>query len=565
MMDTSQDMSSDDDAEDDLEENDLEPTAPVAESNHHLIRELSPQAIRMIARDFVFGHQALSRIPNHYQSSTHLQRIGQLQKQMANNPSNLITLQTIRQAWSQVSVVCDDAAAHTAAAHIGRQLALQMQVHLFSFVRTRLLHQKDDWLQLLIAQVTLAIDRYLPLPSDGSKHYSFDSSRWLPELKPARTYTFSPPGLSAWRQGNVLRRLSMLQSPYSNVGWISLVVDRWRQTTIPLCHSSVVPVELLPSFLLLPCVDAAHRQVSSFIRDRSLEHSSKLRVIEWERFEKELTEMFVPDSSHRKALLLLHDASAQFLVGSISPRPTSQRVDLTNTSTEILFEPFAAFLEELLPLVTPSPQSATRTHLQDVVDANSDARLPFREQAPSRKRLHPALRSGPTDEVDQLAVVRSLLIFRGLTFNTQSGKQHDGVFQTEADWTRYRGNGGDTDESHFVNSCAFGRTRGRHSKNFMSYWMAGSALNMHVASPGKRPGFKATLDFVKKLKLPAFGALTIFLFVEDLAYADLVEDPSLDEFALIVARLKMGARSGIEAMSTVDGTLTVDEAADHFR
>ncbi|KAF9032690.1 hypothetical protein BDZ89DRAFT_948084 [Hymenopellis radicata] len=235
-------------------------------------------------------------------------------------------------------------------------------------------------------------------------------------------------------------------------------------------------------------------------------------------------------------------------------------------------DPIVTFLEELLPLLDEEESDEDsntaetgRTELQQFVMEDEDYFLPFRECAPSRARLRDTLRTGPVEPQDVLTVIRSLLIFRGITFNTSAAANHDGWFETKEQWYEYRGSGGAADEANFVNPKAYGPTDGRMTENFETFWQAAVGLQSFLQNKDKDQSFTKVWDYiVRNRKLPTFGPLSSFLLVEDLVYAGLVAQPTLEEFAACVGQLKKGAKSTLEMMIPGCPTLSADQAAKAF-
>ncbi|KAF9005728.1 hypothetical protein BDZ89DRAFT_966425 [Hymenopellis radicata] len=226
------------------------------------------------------------------------------------------------------------------------------------------------------------------------------------------------------------------------------------------------------------------------------------------------------------------------------------------------------FIDELLPLLdAQSPASPTR--LQNHVMQNLDHCLPFREHAPSRARLHPGLKSGGVHSGDILSVIRSLLIFRGITFDTRRASNSDGWYSHQSQWEYYRGPYSEDNENEFVNARAYGPTDGRSTKNFSTFWDAAFGIQEFLFDDKMKVlhnrGFSETIKFLLARKdLPSFGRLSSFLLVEDLVYAGLVQSPSLEEFAREVGNLKKGAGRALQRMVPGHPSLSQSDIAQAF-
>ncbi|KIY61542.1 hypothetical protein CYLTODRAFT_426126 [Cylindrobasidium torrendii FP15055 ss-10] len=226
-----------------------------------------------------------------------------------------------------------------------------------------------------------------------------------------------------------------------------------------------------------------------------------------------------------------------------------------------LILPLYQFIVALMPLL----DGLAQTKLQKAVHNKLDSRLPFREHAPTRHHVRTDARFCGLHTDDVLGVVRSLVINRGLTFNTEMVFTHGAWFDSPDDWASFRGTSS-KDEPKYVNKMAYGRTQGRHSDNFGLLWEQSEALANAIKSVpiGKMTFTRALYLMRKPCHILSFGGLTSLLLVEDLVYAGLVEMPSLEEFAKEAARLKMGAVSAMTEMSLVANGASTAECSAAF-
>ncbi|KIY61361.1 hypothetical protein CYLTODRAFT_327312, partial [Cylindrobasidium torrendii FP15055 ss-10] len=195
-----------------------------------------------------------------------------------------------------------------------------------------------------------------------------------------------------------------------------------------------------------------------------------------------------------------------------------------------------------------------------------DGRLPFREMAPTRQHMLSDTRFSHATAVDALGVIRSLVINQGLTFNTAKCQDHSPWFASEADWYTFRGSGEGGDKAQYVNKLAYGRTNGRSSSNFGTLWTQSKALydELRKQEHGRAP-FQYVLGLLRRrCHIKTFGDLTSLLLAEDMVYAGLVAKPTLDEFAIVVGKLRKGAAKALMSLGLVSAKASTQEIAVAF-
>ncbi|KIY67039.1 hypothetical protein CYLTODRAFT_353996 [Cylindrobasidium torrendii FP15055 ss-10] len=235
---------------------------------------------------------------------------------------------------------------------------------------------------------------------------------------------------------------------------------------------------------------------------------------------------------------------------------------------ESLTHPFVDFIDAVLPYVRGEQPAKASDLWKNVVTA-ANKLLPFRERAPGRAhlRVNPVFTSARPDTAT--SVVRSLIIHRGITFNSPKELDHPGLFTRRQDWYSFRGDGGDTDEALFCDRRAYGQPNDRSSKHFETYWRAGDIISRYLNAPTP-PSFVETLSFVRTngplegFALPSFGPLSTLLLVEDMVYAGLVSWPSVEEFGAVVAELGKGATDALVMLGLISHEASQAEIAGAF-
>lgn len=321
-----------------------------------------------------------------------------------------------------------------------------------------------------------------------------------------------------------------------------------------------VPSDILPAVLLLPPVwdafEAPHRWIVCQSNPRI---DKKIADAVWDETAKQLRLLL--DESEDDALLddlrgLEYSADTCLFASRLRPPRLGTTDTTTVTSTSALasasvhelsaYRKLLDFLLAIAPLHEGSP-----TTVQDFISLKPNQRMPFRELGPDRKHLRQLSCFRELDLSQSLSVVRSLAVFRGLTFDAPAMDRHDGLFHTESDWQTFASSQAAED---LVNTHALGQWNDRCVDNFESIWT--EAVKVHDFLVPSGHSF-CPISFTKvnrflgrksKVSLPQFGKLLSMLYAEDLVYAGLAEYPPLEEFADFVRRLNKGAVSGMVAL-----------------
>ncbi|KIL55663.1 hypothetical protein M378DRAFT_17743 [Amanita muscaria Koide BX008] len=185
----------------------------------------------------------------------------------------------------------------------------------------------------------------------------------------------------------------------------------------------------------------------------------------------------------------------------------------------------------------------------DLVERNTDMRLPFRDRAASRRRI--LEEDGPFsgDHLLTREGFFSALIYRGVTYGTQFLQEEKTFYPDLQAWSsRYQllrsiGHG----ETYFCKKDAYGTAAAARSPdNVQNYWDAAKIEELRP-HPGK--SFTEFFQTIKKSpRMPAFGSLTAYLLSADYAIAGGLQKPSVSELGGIIHGINKGGRKGLELL-----------------
>lgn len=237
------------------------------------------------------------------------------------------------------------------------------------------------------------------------------------------------------------------------------------------------------------------------------------------------------------------------------------------------------YLRELYPLVSGEPPSQL-TELQQHALGTPDWLLPFRQLAPELVKvfgpggmLHP-------DNIDEPGAIASLWCWRGIWYRTEFSTHHDMFFNSYDDWkATYRQLRSTTEventiggpNRYFCNTQAFGNATTRSVKFAKTYFQEESnwlALFNDKDYDAKLPYIEA-YNFTQKKKeklkvLPQIGPLVGMLITSDLVYAGKVLEPTVEEFAILVAKLNKGAVSCLQDLSLLSDRDNTSDVVSTF-
>lgn len=223
-------------------------------------------------------------------------------------------------------------------------------------------------------------------------------------------------------------------------------------------------------------------------------------------------------------------------------------------------------IERLLRMVTAlypliesldATSTATDPHLRALHDAFLgdvkaflDQRLPFRNLAPSRRKiLEP---SGPYSPLHSSTVPGffSALVYRAIThsspFLLDSGIS---FFPTLQQFQKCCKVTKTKTKEYFCNPAAYGRPHGRSMLNAPVYWTAANnnKINSWVTSTEPK-NFLEAFRSIRLAKLPIYGLLTAAQLVIDYAECGKVTSPTFEEMGVLILQLKKGALSALNIL-----------------
>ncbi|KAJ3505134.1 hypothetical protein NLJ89_g7569 [Agrocybe chaxingu] len=221
-------------------------------------------------------------------------------------------------------------------------------------------------------------------------------------------------------------------------------------------------------------------------------------------------------------------------------------------------------LDNLYPLLdkrrSPPGQKKTRrttvpTDLQDAklrfqesVLAFADKRLPFRDHAPSRRRiLEPNGPYAPSN-ISTISGLFSALVYRGISHNTQFLLENEYFFATLSEFNvlhvQLQLDGHNAD--YFCNKAAYGVTTRRSVNDASTYWEKAQNPSLNAFLTRSTPvNFLRLYFLILRSKIPGFGPLTSFQLALDYAIAKKATMPTVKEMAHVIFKLKMGGLKGL--------------------
>jgi hypothetical protein len=198
------------------------------------------------------------------------------------------------------------------------------------------------------------------------------------------------------------------------------------------------------------------------------------------------------------------------------------------------------------------------------VFASSDKLLPFRNSAASRRRV--LLPGGPysPEHVRTKSGLFSALVYRGITHNTRFLQDNKTLFRDLDDWNSTLEEPRNVmamiqhGKTYFCRSDAYGQAaKARSIENAEGYWKLVSedpTFSDWLTSP--QP--VSILDLFSKIKKACygFGPLTTLQLINDYVECGLVQEPTIEEMATLICKLKMGGSRGLQALGYDVGSPT---------
>ncbi|KAF9521433.1 hypothetical protein CPB83DRAFT_900732 [Crepidotus variabilis] len=255
----------------------------------------------------------------------------------------------------------------------------------------------------------------------------------------------------------------------------------------------------------------------------------------------------------------LPQPSQSFTSTSNQPNDSSNPVQCASYDNAVMQRLFR-LLEALYPTVDglDATSDATDKHLcqlhnaflQSVVAPNVvDQRLPFRNLAPSRKRILEVGGPYSPQHCSTISGFFSALLYKGITHSTPFLLEQKTLFVDLEDYRRTCAGLVDKETSYFCNVSAFGRGNSRSASHVDAYWKIAQNKELNSWLFSESPhDFLSVFNLLSKAKIPAFGLLTTAQLVVDYAECGKVTYPSAQDMAHIIWRLKMGGLTGLATL-----------------
>ena len=189
-----------------------------------------------------------------------------------------------------------------------------------------------------------------------------------------------------------------------------------------------------------------------------------------------------------------------------------------------------------------------------------DKRLPFREHAPSRLAI--TAPGGPygAENLRTREGFFSALIFRAISFSSESVKKGHIFFSTLAEYQALVKQHKDN-ISYLCIMSAYGPPQKIRSPALASDHWRSSELWEEFLDEDVTLSFSEFYQLLRQKNIKNVGELTAFLLAGDYVYAGVVEMPSVEEVGSLIWQLKKGALSGLRDIGLVseDSKVSVTE------
>jgi hypothetical protein len=221
---------------------------------------------------------------------------------------------------------------------------------------------------------------------------------------------------------------------------------------------------------------------------------------------------------------------------------------LSSTQSHSLYDDgiqkFTKFLEKSLNTLKPQTAQNIPDSLQKKITTNLDKFLAIREMAPSRQHFNLHIKTSGTPR----ALLFSIIIFRGITFGTESSRSKQVYFTNLEDWNNFYQTL-DTNRNLKKNMAILcikniygSPIPGQGPEHATKYWELTADWEDYLNSFGAgKPHYQSAFLEMEKKKLPQIGPLMTHLIIADLVYAEVVYPPTIEEIAWIIVRLQCGA------------------------
>ena len=437
------------------------------------------------------------------------------------------------------------------------------------------LHPHEHWLLKLV----LKIDQSLAWTSNS---FSLDPTLYLPKLIQATPYTRNFASNLRRMHDDAVPEQSIINTLKDVLyHWLNIPNDakaQFRAAMVNIFHTT-----LGSGALMLPNVWELCQQVPRWVYSTSTGHYSKDDPLVTFGTAVKLLPAALPNTTTYHLLKLLWEKYERFCAAQNSRGKTSLKLvrnptefdsaslDLSDVRLHI-FKNFLIDSSRFVKHTLPHSHSCF-----DVFQRRTDFVLPLRELAPCRVNL---VRSLNSDRLRTPRGLFNLLVFRVLMYNTDAARTEDFNFDVQSIKTFRLTYDADRNSKYYYNSCAYGSNNpGRKDSNLMDlYWTLSvrlwpqfvadsegeyiytSFLNFiyfaanNFMSLEKQKSFTECVEWFRDTKdsegnsFRQIGPLIRLLVAGDLAYAGIVEKPSVEEMGSLISVVSKGAVSGLNLL-----------------
>ncbi|KAK7677631.1 hypothetical protein QCA50_019442 [Cerrena zonata] len=413
-------------------------------------------------------------------------------------------------------------------------------------------HPHDKWL----VRLTLKLQDMLFLRPDG---FQIVSLPYLSRLSPVSTYTFKPSKFNVHYHASgvpIQNTLNVLK----DVLYTWLDIPKSREAEYSCILVDMLQKHLGAVVLYLPGVRKMCYDVPPWVYTNLTEsqgtHFQEEPLRAFDSAVKRLrTKMLVSPEGNQ--LSKLWSSYIKFIT-NIRSGPRGVPVAIQEYNNPVLsplhFQRFTEFLRHSLLFVGGKLPPSDKFY--NLLNDQPDFFLPLREFAPSRHNFVSQTK-GHARYLQTPLGLFNLLVFRILCFNTPAARQESFTFtlQTLKDFRwRHR-----KDQSYYFNSHSYGSPcDGWEKESLMErYWLTANhtwpAWIKEKETNDDLNSFSKFVDWLDNSKDPSDGVrdffmvgdLTGMLIAGDLAYAGVIDKPTVEEMGKLIAKVSKGAIAGL--------------------
>ena len=196
--------------------------------------------------------------------------------------------------------------------------------------------------------------------------------------------------------------------------------------------------------------------------------------------------------------------------------------------------------------------------LKKAIDAMPDKLMPFREHAPSRRRIRGDNGPFTAAYARTTAGAFSGAVWRGITFTTPFSMNNRMVFTSYEDFNLACREAGKQGEAYFCDKGAYGQSNpSRVIKHAETYWKTlANGKWTEFVTERIVPFMECYDSFTAGHHPPDFpqlGPLASYLLAADFSYCrpKVVESPTLPEMAILIHSFNKGAIAGLENLGFI--------------